>query len=145
MFNISRRQEPIYDKTDPLLLSNCKLRADTPTAIRFVLFSLLQIKSSGTNLISPPYVYVYLLWFKRNHTTYTRISLTWFCNYLLTLTHSYLALKKDSWQSVPTSTPPPPISYFMKIPPSYIVNPPTHPPPILLSFCCLFLVKRQIY
>ena len=130
MFNISRRQEPIYDKTDPLLLSNCKLRADTPTAIRFVLFSLLQIKSSGTNLISPPYVYVYLLWFKRNHTTYTRISLTWFCNYLLTLTHSYLALKKDSWQSVPTSTPPPPLPHLIFYEdPSLLYCKPTDPPP----------------
>ena len=51
---LKHRWSPIYTKTDPLFLWNCKLKTDTLTIIRFMFFNLLQIKPCLTNSISPP-------------------------------------------------------------------------------------------
>ena len=55
-FNITRWWRPIFTKTDPLFLWNCKhytTLTDALTTIRCIIFSLLQIKSCLTNSLSP--------------------------------------------------------------------------------------------
>ena len=52
--NIYRWLRPIYTKTDPLFLWNCKLRTDKLTINKFIFFNLLQTTPCLTNSISPP-------------------------------------------------------------------------------------------